>query len=101
MSKTDSLFAVFAVLVAGYWLESRFNRLEALGKQLLRLSHLVRQEMAELAGKEDRVDRLRKEYAEDLALLARLETRQGLLGWALLGIVGALALAWWFFTAAR
>jgi hypothetical protein len=55
------------LLVAGcawLWLAARLDRL---GKQLEAVSHLVRQEMAELVGNEDRAKELLEEWTQDQA----------------------------------
>ena len=69
-------------------------RLERLGKQLEAVSHLVRQEMAELLGNEDRVEELLEEWRQD-RVEQKKANRQFLITW---GVVGAGALAWWWYT---
>ena len=69
-------------------------RLDRLGKQLEAVSHLVRQEMAELLGNEDRVEELLEEWRQD-RVEQKKANRQFLITW---GVVGAGALAWWWYT---
>ena len=72
-------------------------RLDRLGKQLEAVSHLVRQEMAELVGNEDRVQEMLEEWRQDEAEQKKAN-RQTLIAY---GVVGAGALAWWWFTAGQ
>jgi streptomycin 6-kinase len=69
-------------------------RLDRLGKQLEAVSHLVRQEMAELVGNEDRVQEMLKVWRQE-------EAEQKKANWQSLiaySVLGAGALAWWWFT---
>jgi len=82
---------LLAAGIAFWW------RLDRLGKQLEAVSRLVIQEMAELLGNEDRVQELVEEWRQD-QVEAKRATRQSLIGW---GIIGAAALAWWWYKAGQ
>jgi hypothetical protein len=91
MSKTE-LWSYLLIAGCGWWWLAA--RLDRLGRQLEWVSHRVQREMAELAGREDRVQELNEEW-EAAQAAAKMETRQMWLGAALFG---AGALAWWWFT---
>jgi hypothetical protein len=85
----------FYLLVAGFvWLWWRFNRL---GKQLEAVSTLVREEMAELLGNEERAEELRREWKQDRDEEKKANRQM----WITWGVIGAVALAWWWFTTSR
>jgi hypothetical protein len=90
MSKAD-----LYLLVAGFVFFWLVWRLERLGKQLEAVSHLLQMEMAELIGNEERANELREEWRQDRAERKK-ENRQMWITW---GVIGAAALAWWWFTA--
>jgi hypothetical protein len=90
MSKTEWSY-LLAAGFAFWWLAARLDRL---GRQLEWVSYLVRREMAELLGNEERVKELLEEWEVEKAA-AKMETRQMWLGAALFG---AGALAWWWYT---
>jgi hypothetical protein len=93
MSKTEWSYLLAAV--GAYWM--LMVRLDRLGRQLGWVSYLVRREMAELLGNEERAEELLEERESDQAA-AKMETRQTWLGAALFG---AGVLAWWWFTAGQ
>ena len=85
------------MLIAGFarlWLAARLDRL---GKQLEAVSALVRQEMAELVGNEERANELLEEWRQDRDA-GKKATRQVWITW---GVIGAGALAWWWFSTGR
>jgi hypothetical protein len=86
MSKAEWVYLLVAF--AFWW------RLDRLGKQLEAVSHLVRQEMAELLGNEDRVQEMLEEWRQDEAEQKKAN-RQTLIAY---GVVGAVALAWWWYS---
>jgi hypothetical protein len=93
MSNTEWTY----LLVAGcawWWLAARLDRL---GKQLEAVSHLVREEMAELVGNKDRAKELLEEWTQDQAEEKKDKRRF----WITWGVIGAAALAWWWFTAGQ
>jgi hypothetical protein len=85
----DWIYFIFAGLAAWLWLAWRLNRL---GKQLEAVSMLVRIEMAEVVGNEERANELYEERRQDLAeqKKARLQF------WITWGVIAAAALAWWW-----
>ena len=91
MSKTDWTY----LLVGGFVLWWFAARLHRLGRQLEYSTYRILREMAELQGKKDRAKELREELEQNRAA-AKMETRQTWLG---LALFGAVALAWWWFTA--
>jgi hypothetical protein len=72
-------------------------RLDRLGKQLEAVSYLVRVEMAELIGNEDRANELLEERRQDREE-EKKANRQMWITWA---VIGAAALAWWWFTSGQ
>jgi type VI protein secretion system component VasF len=82
------------LLVAGAafalsWLAWRLDRL---GKQLEAVSSLIRQEMAELLGNEDRAREILNEWKENRAEQKKLAPH-----WIVWAVIGAVALAYWWF----
>jgi hypothetical protein len=73
-------------------------RLDRLGKQLEAVSHLVRQEMAELVSNEERARELRDEWKQDQDEQKKAIRRM----WIFMAVViGASAFAWWWFTVSQ
>jgi hypothetical protein len=79
---------------AAFWLMWRLDRL---GKQLEAVCAVLQVEMAELLGNEDRVNEILKERRQEHAERKKAN-RQFWITW---GVIGAGALAWWWFTAGR
>ena len=74
------------------------RRLDRLAKQLEAVSHLVRQEMAELVGNEERARELRDEWKQDQDEQKKAIRRM----WIFMAVViGASAFAWWWFTVSQ
>ena len=73
-------------------------RLDRLAKQLEAVSHLVRQEMAELVGNEERARELRDEWKQDQDEQKKAIRRMWIF---MAGVIGASALAWWWFTVSQ
>jgi hypothetical protein len=70
-------------------------RLDRLGKQLAAASHLVRQEIAELVGNEERARVLRDEWEQDQDEQKKATRRM----WIFMAfVIGTSAFAWWWFT---
>jgi type VI protein secretion system component VasF len=73
-------------------------RLDRLAKQLEAVSYLVRQEMAELVGNEERARELRDEWKQDQDEQKKAIRRMWIF---MAGVIGASALAWWWFTVSQ
>jgi hypothetical protein len=91
---SDTTFFFLAALGAWMWLAWRLDRL---GKQLEAVCGVLQVEMAELVGNEDRANEILRERREDRDE-AKKATRQFCVTWA---VIGAAALAWWWFTAGQ
>src|SRR5262245_12277256 len=93
MSKADWGY----LLLAGLAVAHQFGiRLDQLGRQMEYETYLIRQEMAQLLGKEKRADELREEDDRDGAERAKARRLEPI-GFL---ITGAAMLAWWWYTGA-
>jgi cell division protein FtsB len=94
MSKADWNWAFLLAVAALVWLGYRLDRL---GKQLEAVCAVLQVEMAELVGNENRAKEILREREEDRAE-AKKANRQFWITW---GVIGAVALAWWWYTVAQ
>jgi hypothetical protein len=100
MSKADWHYVLLGLFAAGFmpiltfgWCAKRLDRLQ---NQLEAVCNLLRMEMAEALGNKDRVNELLREQREADQAEQKRANRRRWIRWGM--IIGAVALAWLWFT---
>jgi hypothetical protein len=91
MSRAEWGYLLLTSFFVFWWFATRLDRL---GRQSEYETFLIRQEMAELLDNEERADELREKNDGD-AQERKKARQQETIGF---GVLGAGALAWWWFT---
>ena len=88
---TDATFFFLAALAGWFWLMWRFEQLR---KQLKAVCDVLKIEIAQSAGNEERANELLQEWRENRAEQKKEDRRS----WIVLGFWAAAGFAYWWFT---